>query len=936
MGAPAGKVLRLYTVSVGSSPIASTSVAPYQLLAPNVFANSTYYVESFDPVSGCVSERAPAPIQINASPLPPIAQNVAICGPGEVSFTANAIGENITVQLYDENGVFINQTNASPFVLKANVSTTSMFYLQSVSEFGCRSERTSVIATVNTIPARPSSMEFNRCGAGSVTITATMGQPAGNMIRLYNVENGGAPLNFATLPPYSLTTPTIAASTVFYIESYHSETNCASTRVPVKVNILEPPVLPIVKSVQRCGPGELTFTVSNLPSAFTQMRLFASQTGGMPIYTAPTAPYLLVTPILNTSTTFYVEHFNPFANCSSERVAVTATIHNIPVGPTAENITRCGAGSVTFSLSTTANAGSLVRLYADMTSNVALASDNNAPYLLTTPTLASSTTFYVASYNEETNCESSRNPVVAIIENTPGMPSAATVTRCGPGFVTITANSGNPGAGKIALYTQPTGGTPITVSTSIPHLLVTPEISSTTIFYVEAQNAQGSCVSARSSVLAIITSLPQPPFVTNTAELTRCGLGSVTIKVNLNTGDVLNMYTASNAIAPLVSDFSAPYEVTTPIVSTTTTFYLEAVNRSQACTSAKTPVVVNINETPARPTSADVTRCDAGIVTFTANMSFPAGNEIRLFTQPTGGNAIVADNAAPYELSINVNTSAFYYLEAVNTVTGCTSARTQARANIIARPGPPFAASTSRCGMGAVTITAIMTQPVGNQLLLYDAQTGGNIINLDPTPPFEVTTPVLSTNTMYYLASAIENCESPRTSVLVQINTTPAPPIASDVTRCGPGSVTFTAFMGLPQGQVIAIYSQPVGGTSIAAATNAPYLLTIPFVGATTTYYLEANFLGSNSCVSQRAPVVANISNISARFFVENDGPVCPGNAVTLQASNISGANYLWTGPGGFSSSGPIASRVINNSNEAGLYTVVAIINGLHHRAIDF
>lgn len=928
MGVPAATVLRLYTVSVGSSPIASTSAAPYQLLAPNVFANSTYYVESFDPVSGCVSERTPAPIQVNPAPFSPIAQNVARCGGGDVIFTASAIGENITIRLYNENGVFLNETSASPFLLSASVSTTSVFYLETVSEFGCRSERTSAIVTVNPIPARPASPEFNRCGPGSVTITATMGQPAGNMMRLYNVENGGIPLAFATLPPYSLTTPIVAASTVFYIESYHSENNCASIRVPVKVNIVEPPVLPIVKSVQRCGPGELTFTVSNIPSAFTQMRLFASQTSGTPIYTAPTAPYLLVTPILNTSTTFYVEHFNPFANCSSERAPVTATIHNIPVGPTAENITRCGVGSVTFSLNTAANAGSQVRLYADMASNVVLASDNNAPYLLTTPTLVSSTTFYVASYNEETACESYRNPLVATIENAPGTPSAATVTRCGPGFVTITANLGNPGAGKIALYTQPTGGTPITVSSSIPHLLVTPEISSTTIFYMEAQNLQGNCVSARSSVLAIITSLPQPPFVTNTPELTRCGLGSVTIKANLNTGDVLNMYTASNAVTPLVSDFSAPYEVTTPIVSTATTFYLETVNRSQACTSVKTPVVVNVNETPARPTSADITRCDAGIVTFTAYMSFPAGNEIRLFTQPTGGNAILADNVSPYELSVNVNTSTFYYLEAVNTVTGCTSARAQVRANIIARPGPPFAASTSRCGMGAVTITATMTQPVGNQLLLYDAQTGGNIVNIDLTPPFEVTTPPLSTNTMYYLASSIENCESPRTSVLVQINTNPAPPIASDVTRCGAGSVTFTASMGLPQGQVIAIYSQPVGGTSIAAATNAPYLLTIPFVGATTTYYLEANFLGNNSCISQRIPVVANISSISARFFAQNDGPVCLGNTVTLRASNIAGANYIWKAPDGFSASGPIVSRVINNASEAGLYTVVAIING--------
>ncbi|MCS6905519.1 MAG: T9SS type A sorting domain-containing protein [Bacteroidia bacterium] len=927
MGVPAARVLRLYTVSVGSTPIASSSTSPYQLLVPNVFTNSTYYVESFDPVSGCISERTPAPVQVNPIPMQPVAQNVSRCGAGIISFTASAVGENIKIRLYNENGTFLTETTTSPFILSTNVTTTSVFYLETVSEFGCQSEKINVIATVYPIPGRPSTSEFSRCGSGSLTITATMGQPQGNAIRLYNVAQGGVHLTFATLPPYTLVTPVVSTHTTFFIESYRTETNCASERVPVVVNILEPPLLANVKSVQRCGPGIVTFTVTNSPSAFSQMRLFTTQTGGNPIHTAPTAPYLLHTPFLNTTTTFFVEHFNPFASCSSERVPVVAIIHSIPQGPVTENITRCGTGSVTFTAIPTANAGQ-VRLYSDLVSNIILASDNAAPYLLTTPTLVSTTTFYVSIVNVETECESPRVPAVAIIQNTPGIPTAPTVSRCGAGTLIITANVGNPSGDKISLYTQAAGGTPVTVSTSVPHLLVTPEISSTTIFYLEAENTQGNCISNRSTVLAVITPLPQPPVVTNLNALTRCGIGSVTINANIGTADMLNLYTASNAVTPLVSVFTAPFEITTPVVSTTTTFYLEAVNRNQACTSGKQAVIVTVNETPGRPVASDISRCDAGIVTITATMSFPLGNQIRLYSQPTGGNIITSDEAAPYELSLNVNTTGFYYLESVNTLTGCTSSRAPVRVNIIARPGSPFATTVSRCGPGVVTITAMMTQPVGNQLILYDAPTGGNIVSKDISAPFEVVTPVLHSNTMYYLASATENCESPRTSVLVQINTVPAPPIAGDITRCGAGAVTFSASMGLPQGQVISLYTQPVGGGPIATATNTPYLLTVPFVPATTTYYLEAGFLGSNTCTSTRVPVVANISNISARFFVQNDGPVCPGQTVTLRASNISGASYIWSGPNGFSATGPIVSRVIQNTSHAGLYSVVAVVNG--------
>lgn len=62
--------------------------------------------------------------------------------------------------------------------------------------------------------------------------------------------------------------------------------------------------------------------------------------------------------------------------------------------------------------------------------------------------------------------------------------------------------------------------------------------------------------------------------------------------------------------------------------------------------------------------------------------------------------------------------------------------------------------------------------------------------------------------------------------------------------------------------------------------------------------------------------------------IASNNGPICAGNTLNLSASTISGAQYQWTGPNGFSSTEQNPSIPNAQLGASGTYSVVATLNG--------
>jgi gliding motility-associated-like protein len=185
----------------------------------------------------------------------------------------------------------------------------------------------------------------------------------------------------------------------------------------------------------------------------------------------------------------------------------------IPIAtPAANPDAVCDSGSFTFNA--TATAGSTISWYDAAVGGNLLATGSS----YTTATLNSTTTYYV-----DAGCESNRKSVVATVNITPSTPVAvsSTVYNCGPGSVTLEANSN---IGTINWFTSSTGGTSIHTGNSF----TTPTISANIIYYAQASN--GTCINTDRTAVSIV--IYTPPAVTDET-LPLCQFQTITLDAGI-------------------------------------------------------------------------------------------------------------------------------------------------------------------------------------------------------------------------------------------------------------------------------------------------------------------------------------------------------------------------------------------------------------------
>lgn len=495
-------------------------------------------------------------------------------------------------------------------------------------------------------------------------------------------------------------------------------------------------------------------------------------------------------------------------------------------------------------------------------------SGGNPPYTYswnTGPTTSGLTVSTPATYtltvrDNTNNCPAVQQTATVVAAATPAAPTATGVTICSGNTATLNATA--PG-GTYQWFASASGGTALATGASY----TTPALTATTTYYV--QTTVNGCTSTRTAVTVTVNPVPAAPTV---AAVSICAGGTANLSATAPGGTYQWFSVASGGTA-----LSSGPSYTTPVLSSTTQYYVQSSNGT--CAGPRTAVTVTVNPVPANPTVVGATICSGN----TANVSAIApGGTYQWYDASSGGNFI--GSGTSYTTPTLSSTTTYY---AQTTVNGCTSTgRSAATVTVQATPAAPSVTNASICEGQTTTLTA--SGSVGN-FKWYNAANGGSLLYAGSN----YITPTLTANTTYYVNStSAEGCIGPKTATTVTVTPIANPSfIYSSGTYCRsgsnptptiPGGATGT-FTASPAGLVFANAS--TGTINVSASTVGRYTVTFTLNGSCTysssasisitENVVDASFTYTSSyCVKQTNPLPTFTGIASAGTFSSTTGLV--------------------------------------------------------------
>ena len=871
---------------------------------PVLSKSTTFYVQTT--VSACTSARRAVTVSIG---IKPGVINIPVCVGSQGTLEASGADTYIWYDAATGGNVLSSTSTLVTPPLLANTT----FYLVATTG-GCTTDRIPEIAHVSAPPQVPTSSNLTICSGTTANLHA---DAPGGVIEWFSSSNGGVPL----ISSADFTTPVLIKTTTYYVQNAAS--TCVSSRVPVTVKVVPPPVVPANQTVTICNNSSIALTASATPSGSYQW------------YDAPTNGKLLssdnafITPVLTGSVTYYVQNSN--VACSSARAIISVVVQPPVQAPSVSNPIICAGSSAT--LSATAPGG-IYQWYDAATGGNLLYT--GASY--TTPLLAANTTYYVQTILA--GCTSPRAAVnVSVISPDIG-PAAANVSVCtgNPAYLSVTNSNGS-----YQWYDSATGGKLL----SSTQVYVTPALTATTVYYVQAISSLG-CISKRTAVTATVLPPSSAPSVS--AGPAVCSGTSAVLTVT-SSGGTNQWYDAATGGALLATGNT----FTTPPLAVNTTYYVQ--NNTNTCPSSRTPVtakVIPVILTQFQYPSSTVCALSANVKPVLYN---PAGGK---FSVSHAGLIFVSTTTGEIDLTLSVpgtytikytgNDPCATVTSANFSITGAVYAtfsyNTPACLSGV-NPTPVFASGASagifssssanlvfkdnrtgeidlnnskpgtytvtnqiaaNGGCPTTTATAVITldrSPItinagpgqtigaGTPVILQGSisggtgkWSGGSGSFSDLNNPSAVYTPAPG-ETQVTLKFTSDDpagpCGVKSSSVIITITPAPPAPVAAGKTICPGSNATLSA---TAPGGTYTWYDAAANGNLLATGPS----FTTPALNATTKYYVQTTVAGS---ISSRTPVTVTVSAGATTPVVDAVPPICEGSFATLKATGPTGG-YQW------------------------------------------
>ncbi len=415
-----------------------------------------------------------------------------------------------------------------------------------------------------------------------------------------------------------------------------------------------------------------------------------------------------------------------------------------------------------------------------------------------------------------------------------------------------------------------TGGTPAT--STIQNPTVTYATAGTYNVALTATNGAGSNTSTQNNFIIV----NQTPSLTGTTPGNVCGAGTVSLSATSSAG-IINWFT----VATGGTSIGTGSTWTTPLISTTTTYYAEVT--SNGCTSARTAVIATINPVPTVTNPGNKTACVGSVI---AAISFTGSNPSSTYAWTNTNTAIgLAASGTGNISAFTPSTAGTSTISITPTLNGCPGTPVTFTITVSAVPVLNSTTPASRCGTG--TVTLIASGSAGSTLNWFAAATGGTSLGTGAS----FTTPSISATTTYYVEAVIGGCSSGRTAVLATVNISPTVTNPGNQGICIGSSVTAINFTGTSSSTFDWVNSNSTIGLAASGSGNIASFT--PTSIGTATIIVTPTL---NSCSGSPVTFTISIGNTPTVTFAALSTVCNTDPSFSIAGGSPAGGSYSGTG----------------------------------------
>jgi hypothetical protein len=518
---------------------------------------------------------------------------------------------------------------------------------------------------------------------------------------------------------------------------------------------------------------------------------------------------------------------------------LSTTVHNFVTNPVTVTVNVTGA--VTQNFTTTVNTGTL-------------ASETNLDVVL--PGTLNMSTAGAYTFNAATtlvgDVNTSNDAILPVIRTkvvlSAGTPTASPSSFCAVGGILPTLNTtGHTGYSGLQWQVSNTTGSGfsnIATATTAP-FTITAALTQNQYYTLTAVCNTATVTSSEATVTYV------NPSLVSTTPGTRCGTGTVNISAVPSSGASINWYAAASGGSSLFTGNT----FTTPSISTTTTYYAEAVTGSGTQNVA----------TPTAGTSTFFSSATGWGLRFTVNNTVTI-NSVKIYAS----NATAG--AASMQIRVTDLTDAVLYTGILhNFSVGTTLAEYTVPVGITIPPGSNYKMVMTSTGINAlVRESSGVTFPYNSPSSSVSITAGSNGVTTAQTT---------SAYYWFYAWVISEGCNSTRTAVVATIDNNPA---------CGTLPVTITNFKGDKLSN-----SNKLSWTTVSEVNNKGFEIERSIDG---TNFSSIGFIASVALTGNSSNALTYTFNDTKGFVsnsyyrlkqVDKDGKFAYSTIVLLKANKV-------------------------------------------------